>query len=194
MAEDLRNEVLVVDALFRCLAEKTAEVEDDALEATWILCEAGLLRLVAGDDDGHPPDVELAAAAAASAARSQSKTGPGPSAAADSGRGFCGRANWARMSERTGCSPSNRPSGRPIKPPGCTVSLLFCRVCRMAWRMILSNLSSGQASASEACQPHGPLPRRTNLWRKAASPAHALGSIWTAIQPAGIHPLRSASR
>ena len=76
MAEDLRNEVLVVDALFRCLAEKTAEVEDDALEATWILCEAGLLRLVAGDDDGHPPDVELAAAAAASAARSQSKTGP----------------------------------------------------------------------------------------------------------------------
>jgi hypothetical protein len=63
MAEEIdRNAVLIVDALFRLTAAKTAAAEgvsvEDALEAVWTLFEAGFLHLVAGSDDEHPLGIE----------------------------------------------------------------------------------------------------------------------------------------
>ena len=59
--EDMRDVVLIVDALFRSIAEKAAESEgvpvEVAIEGAWTLFEGGLLRLVVGDDE-HPLGVE----------------------------------------------------------------------------------------------------------------------------------------
>jgi hypothetical protein len=55
--EDMRDVVLIVDALFRSIAEKAAESEgvpaEVAIEGAWTLFGGGFLRLVVGDDE-HP--------------------------------------------------------------------------------------------------------------------------------------------